>query len=122
MTNTNTATLSTAAIEEVVHGIHLELIKRGFNVTLISESKAYRDGTPYIEITSAPFNTTPVLFQEIRIDANIGYKAEEFGFSVGGRVSVAYKHFGGGSNGCELFRFNCIVGRDNEQVYRITTT
>lgn len=110
---------SSATQQAITDAIATELLKRGFTARLSVERKTSRSGNEYLEITSAPFQTVPVIMKEIFIDSRIDSRADGEGFKVGGRVGVRYNHFGGGSNGTELFHFSCVVFPNREDVYDI---
>lgn len=109
----NTPFASSSIQQSIVNAIATELLKRRFTAPLSVERKVSRDGAEYLEVTSAPFQTVPAIMKEITIESRIDARAEGEGFRVSGRVGVAYKHFSGGSNGTELFRFSCVVLRDD---------
>lgn len=91
--------------EQIAELIRIELLKRGFivDVTCIPT----RDNHMRVKTTS--FQTTPVLFKEVWIESSNaffsenqkenGYKYTDYYVSL----SVCYKHFDDGRNGCNLF-------------------
>lgn len=87
--------------------IKTELTKRGFHTPFNVKIENKK-----IIIESEPFQTIPVLFKEISI-ISFGSKIEDNvdlprikNFWV--NVNVQYKHFDGGTNGCNLF---AVVGK-----------
>ena len=93
-------------VEEI---INLELLKRGFpNICLEELSYDYETKKQKLVVSSEPFQTTPVIFKEIRIQ-NFGGRITEL--EINGKqlleivipINVRYDHFDSGSNSCELF-------------------
>jgi intein/homing endonuclease len=117
MENTNTTSpIASSTIQELItKSVSTELLKRGFTARLSIERKTTRHGQEYIEITSEPFNTVPVIMSEIRIDGTLYVSKSENGEGrrvVNGRIGVRYQHFTGGSNGTELFAWSCVLRSD----------
>lgn len=91
-------------LEQIAELIRIELLKRGFMVDVTCAPT--KDNSFKVKTNS--FQTTPVLFQEIWIESSSaffhenenekGVKYTDFYASL----SVYYKHFDGGSNGCNL--------------------
>ncbi|MBK9936773.1 MAG: hypothetical protein IPP05_22310 [Cytophagaceae bacterium] len=91
--------------QEIEKIIELELIKRGISVSI-----TVKEVTQRLKLTSSSFQTTPVLFKEIKI-IDFGSYVTEKGkvIEVGVSVSAYYEHFDGGSNVVKLFSItiNC---------------
>jgi hypothetical protein len=123
--NTN-KNLCPETLELIKEAISVNLIKRGFHAPIELTGGMDRRGFEYkLALTSEPFQTTPVLFKEIRIsDFGSWVKsdttdAESEGLlNVGVRVHVSYEHFDGGRNGCELFTFTCQVRAEDKHIYK----
>lgn len=107
----NEITLSPETLEAIRQSVATELLKRGFTAPLTITEKATRHGSPYLDVTSEPFQTTPVIMKAIRIDGTLDVAKDEANdvISVGGRIGVSYEHFTGGHNGCELFWITGII-------------
>jgi hypothetical protein len=101
--------------------IQIEMLKRGFTAKIISfeEEQLRRPDETRLVFSSEPFQTVPVLFQDIvvcnfnssffeTIEPNKGYVA--FWISV----HVSYNHFTGGSNGCRLFDVRGVLNPDSD--------
>lgn len=98
-------------LAEIQGHIQTELTRRGYHapVTLTQEGDKNR-----LYLTSEPFQTTPVIFRELRI-SEFGATArketvekdkdEVTAVYIG--VNVRWKHFDGGENGTRLFTFTC---------------
>lgn len=115
-------TLTTATIESITRAVQTELLKRGFTARLSAERKETRHGKEFIEITSEPFNTVPVIMSEIKINGTLYVGEPETNIEmipVSGRIGVEYSHFGGGSNGTELFWWGCNVSKESGEIYGI---
>ena len=95
--------------------IQTEMLKRGFTAPITSfEEVEGRRGGSYIEFTTEPFQTTPVIFKEIRVgNFSTSISKEEMEredktkytvirFWIG--VSARYTNFSGGTNGADLFQ------------------
>jgi len=94
--------------------IQVELLKRGYTAKIISfkEVETQRGG-PRIEFYSEYFQTTPVIFEKIRVESfSTSVKKKEETREDGSSyevtrfwicVHVSYNHFNGGSNGCKIF-------------------
>lgn len=98
-------------LEEVRVFIKLELLKRGFTAPFtLEESTTGRHNEPCLRLIGESFQTVPVLFQEINLEA-IGiffssketynekvYEITNFGM----RIHCNYRNFSGGTNGTEI--------------------
>lgn len=109
--------LTEKQIQAIKSEIDTQLLKRGFfaKTTL---TLAENRGSQSLKLSSETFQTTPVIFKEIQINDfgswlnsdSVTNERGTFNFvKVAVTVHVNYSHFGGGSNGCELFRFFCEV-------------
>lgn len=115
-------TLTTATIENITRAVQTELLKRGFTARLSVERKETRSGQPYLEITSEPFNTVPVIMESIAISGTlyITQSVENAKMTeIGGQVGVQYSHFSGGTNGTELFSWSCAVFEGNDSIFKM---
>ncbi len=85
-----------------------ELLKRSINVTINNlELKTARNHELYVDFTSTPFNTMPVLFKSIHIHAfNSSVMKQENHIRVYISVNARYTVFDGGTNGIHLVSFN----------------
>lgn len=104
--------------------IATELLKRGFTAPLtLSIDSIYKNSLDHgsrIKLESASFQTTPVIFKDIKV-CNFGgalTPKEDGMISVWIPVNVKYQLFGGGTNGCELFTLWCEI--DGEYIDNIT--
>jgi hypothetical protein len=112
---------SEASLERIQDAIQTELTKRGIHAPITVE-QGRRQGLKYISLSSVPFQTTPVLFKEIRV-RDFGGNCFEEGidgfeysrFSV--TVNVEYILFSGGTNGTTLFTITGTI--DGNQVYDV---
>lgn len=108
--------LSTNNLNDIKDLIQDELTKRGFHAQIVicNETESRRGGT-YVEIESLPFQTTPVLFKEIKIN-NFGSWISEPNddgcIEVQIEIHISYNVFGGGTNGTSLFSFRCEIYND----------
>lgn len=89
--------------------INLELLKRGFlNISFEELSYDYQTKRQKLTLNSEPFQTTPVIFKEIRV-VNFGGRINELEINgnhlleIAIPINVKYDHFDNGSNSCELF-------------------
>jgi len=100
--------------------IQLELLKRGIASPIIKCEEVIKNNVHRIEIKTASFQTIPVIFKELWIE-NFNSSIKEETIDVEGsegiletivyrvwiKIMYEYEHFGGGSNGCELFNLTC---------------
>lgn len=107
----------------LIEKLNEQILRRGFNVTIKEFEETETRGTRYINFSTEAFQTQPIIFQEIKITSfstslskekgireSDGHEYEITKFWIS--VNVSYKHFGGGTNGCELFT---ITGNFYEQ-------
>lgn len=122
----NTTTkLTTDTIANITTTIADCLLRRGFTAKIVIDEVVGRDGNVRLDITSEAFQTVPVLFREIRIGGSIYFgqnETTENAINFGGTVNVKYEHFPHGSNGCELFRINGTVLKDDDRVFNVLVT
>ena len=93
-------------------------LRMGINVDFeISEKEIY-DGSLLITATSTTFNTTPVIFHDVRIVCRGMLRKDEENDSYHLDMSCDYNYnlFGGGSNGSEfgVVHFNIFKGADGK--------
>ncbi len=113
----NISDINNQTLEMITDAIRIELVKRGFHAPIWLKREENVAGRQRLEIVSEPFQTTPVLFKSIEITSSGGGIKETNAttspqFVIG--VKVGYQHFGGGSNGCDLFSFQCYLHPDGE--------
>jgi hypothetical protein len=115
-------------LEKIKSFMQTELLKRGFHAPITK----FEQNGQYFEIESSNFQTTPVLFESIKVYAPHGkiYEAVavthsdsvtvtmEVPFSIS--LSARYTHFGGGSNGCDLFAFKGVMADNGVYDLQIT--
>ena len=110
--------LSEKAVNTIKDLLQIELLKRGILAPIkrIEEVEG-RSGNRYISFETEEFQTTPVIFKSLKVD-NFGSWITKGEKSLAITISVhySYKHFGGGTNGCSLFKFYCTVSEDGEYV------
>ena len=123
MENTNNALASSGTQQSIIDAVQTELVKRGFNAKLSAEFKTARDFSQFLEITSEPFNTVPVIMKEIKITGRISASTEEGNavIKIAGRIGVEYSHFGGGRNGTELFNIRMSAFTNDDRVAGVHT-
>ncbi len=112
-------------LEAIKKAIQTELLKRGFQAPIvkIEEKTSSRSSRHRIEFHTEKFQTTPVLFEELRVQnfsseiyKEMDDEREVTKFYIG--VNVAYNHFNLGSNSSELFTIRgCLSERG---IYNIT--
>ena len=110
--------LSEKAVNTIKDLLQTELLKRGILAPIkrIEEVES-RSGSTYISFETEKFQTTPVIFKSLKVENfNSWIKKVEGDYVVVISVHYSYKHFGGGSNGCLLFNFQCNVSEDGEYV------
>ena len=94
--------LSKETISLIQDRLNIELVKRGFHAPTTIEQKANR-----IEVSSTPFQTRPVLFEELTIGSfNGGIQDHENLYTIDIPIKVFYKSFSGGTKGVSLFHFH----------------
>ena len=93
--------------------IQTELLKRGFTAKIKTFEETERNNRAFIEFETESFQTTPVIFKDIKItnfsssieeervvrDDKTSYNVKRFWI----QVNVSYSSFSGGSNGENLF-------------------
>jgi hypothetical protein len=111
------------AIQELIQD---ELLKRGFTAPIktFEETECRRSGNR-LEFETENFQTTPVIFKEIVVnDFNTSLSQEtkknssdqeylETNFWM--TIHVSYRHFDGGTNGCNLFQISGKFFNDNDR-------
>ena len=110
--------LSEKAINTIKDLLQVELLKRGILAPIKRiEEEEGRSGNRYISFNTEEFQTTPVIFKSLMVgNFNSWIKKVEGGYVVIIDVHYFYEHFGGGTNGCSLFNFQCNVSEDGEYV------
>lgn len=110
--------LSEKAINTIKDLLQVELLKRGILAPIKRiEEEEGRSGKRYISFNTEEFQTTPVIFKSLVVENfNSWIKKVEGGYVIVINVHYSYKHFGGGSNGCSLFNFQCNVSEDSTYV------
>lgn len=118
-----TEELAPETIESIRRAIATELKKRGFHAAINITIRKDIGVKNWLLLDSEEFNTVPVIMESLKLYSYGDFTAnKERGNSyinVGLRIEVNYKHFGGGSNGCELFRFYCEVAPDNWDIFNV---
>lgn len=112
--------ISSQQIELIKENIQTELLKRGITAQIIKleEYEHNRSRAHYINLRTENFQTTPIIFKRLWVEAfgtAITKRTNEEGkeyYSVWICVHYSYEHFGGGTNGCELFDFTCSIVQD----------
>jgi len=113
------------AVQEL---IQTELLKRGFTAAIKRfEETENRSGSNYLSFATEKFQTTPVIFKEIQVDNFSSSLSQEEKTNDAGTkfivtkfwisVHVSYRHFGGGTNGCELFQISGKFYDDNDHTH-----
>jgi ribosomal protein S8 len=120
----STTLLSIETVENIRVEIAKQLLKRGFTASItLGGVKQGRENELRLKLTSEPFNTVPVIMEEIKIsDFGSGIYADKDDPSwlhVWVRVSVAYKHFDGGTNGTSLFNFSVKIHETRPDLFMI---
>ncbi len=113
-------------LELIKDTIQTELLKRGFHAPITVTEQV--DKNPRVLVTSENFQTTPVLFKNIKI-VNFSGNIEEVEQDFTGinnkketktiikfwiPVQVRYEHFDLGGNGSRLFNLEGFVFRDED--------
>lgn len=98
-----------STINQLAEIIRTELLKRGIIVSVSGKK-----GKKGIEFTSSDFQTTPVLFKRISINAWVTERDQEenWGHEALVFVHANYELFEGGSNGIDLFNIKCGISKD----------
>lgn len=93
--------------------IQTELQKRGIFAEIIE----FYEAKGRIQFYTDDFVTTPTIFKRLWVDnfgSNIKLDEEKDVLEVWVNVHFSYEHFGGGSNGCEIFNLRCVAySKDN---------
>jgi hypothetical protein len=116
--------ISPAQVELIKERIQEELTKRGIHapITTFEEyENAHCIGERKINLKTAEFQTTPVIFKKLRVESfstNIE-KVKEL-YQVYISLHYSYEHFGGGRNSCCLFDFTCKLFKDcDNNIYAV---
>lgn len=103
-------------IEEIKNFIQLELLKRGFTAPI----KEFYEKENRLYFKTENFQTSPVLFENIRIENFSTHISAPFQHETGVQVRKVficvhtfYNHFDGGTNTCNIFNFSCIIHKGN---------
>ena len=114
--------LSEKAVNTIKDLLQVELLKRGILAPICRiEEVTSRSGSSYISFNTEEFQTTPVVFKSLIVENfNSWIRNVEGGYVVTINVHYSYEHFGGGSNGCSLFNFQCNISEDGEYVGDVT--
>lgn len=106
----------------ITQEIEKALTRRGFHVSIrIQEELAQIKTRNILKVESDEFQTTPVLFESIRIENfSSGFFEHEKkrGFII--QIHAMYKHFNGGQNGVELFTIRGYLAPDRLLIYNVT--
>ena len=110
--------LSEKVINRIKELLQVELLKRGILAPICRiEEIESRSGGSYISFNTEKFQTTPIIFKSLMVENfNSWIKKVEGGYVVVIGVHYSYEHFGGGTNGCSFFKFQCNVSEDGEYV------
>ena len=123
--------LTKEQINTIKETLQIELLKRGFTAQIVEiEEVKGRHNDTRVEFKTENFQTVPVIFKEICVRNfssaitmrdHVRADGEVVPFiDVWINVNVDYNHFGGGSNGCNLFDINIEFGTDgNERPWNI---
>ena len=102
--------------------LRIELMKRGFNADLGEVTETDKNK---ISFESEPFQTTPVIFKEIKLipwSSNLKEETMEHGVIINVYISinVRYTHFDLGTNGCDVFTFSCsfFKGKNEDRLFK----
>jgi hypothetical protein len=121
MTKTDTqfdTTLSRAIIDKITEAIQFELLKRGFHVKILIGQSFDRFGKLKLVLDSDVFQTTPVLFKELRIQS-FGSASEihdDLTADIWFGVHAFWRSFDGGQNGTKLFDFRCQADIEHDEI------
>ena len=106
--------------------IQTELLKRGFTAKITSFEEVEKRGSNYIEFETESFQTTPVLFKELKISNFSTSIRKQDGVSEDGstyvttefwiQVSARYSGFTGGTNGQNIFDLSGNFFEDNSTI------
>ena len=109
--------------------IQTELLKRGFHTPITKFEVVERRGSKKLGLLTAPFQTTPVIFKELKIENFSSYITEKslvredgkevFFLEAGLSVYVNWEHFDSGTNGCRLFSISCRFFEGREEPAKI---
>lgn len=114
--------ISPQQIELIKDKIQIELLKRGIHAPIIQlEEHEGRTKEHRIRLKTSEFTTTPTIFKRLWIEQfntwitrktheNVEGPVELYSITIG--VNYSYEHFGGGTNGCNLFTFHCNLRTD----------
>lgn len=112
--------ISPQQIELIKDKIQIELLKRGIYARIIQlEEYENRSNEHRIRLKTEEFTTTPTIFKRLWVEQFNTWITQEFTednqteyylITIG--VHYSYEHFSGGTNGCELFNFNCKLRKD----------
>lgn len=89
----------------IAKDITLSVTRLGINTRLLVVEKKDYKNNPYLVFESTPFQTTPMMFKEIKLEGNIYIREDETddGFIyVIVDLDYRYNFFDGGSNGHKL--------------------
>jgi hypothetical protein len=117
--------------DELQSFIQNELLKRGYTAPIINfEEVEGRRGDHRIEFHTANFQTTPVIFKEIRVENfSSSLHEAELEIHTGEKVMItkfwitvhnSYMHFEGGTNGCKIFEVSGHFYKDNVFLNELT--
>lgn len=109
---------------EIKDFIQDELLKRGIHAKIIKCGLKEIRGNQYPDLETEEFQTTPVIFKSLKVgsfnSSMTEEKEEDTPYTyIWMRINYLYTHFGGGSNGCDLFDFSCKVIKDGIWTKRI---
>lgn len=112
----NELLLSAANLEAIKNAIQIELLKRGVTAPIveIKETLGRNSSAHYLEFSTAPFQTVPVMFKKLVVssfstslrkapksDLKPGIEGEYIAVWIS--VHFTYESFEGGSNGTKMF-------------------
>jgi hypothetical protein len=124
--------LSEQNLLKIKEVIQTELLKRGISAPIIKLNEFVKNGKNHIDLETDVFQTTPVLFKELKIisfstsvylENEVSVDSDK-GFTfikvyIG--LDYRYQHFDGGSNGCSLFNIHFKVFGDKFDDARLSS-
>ena len=119
--------LTTGQINSLKNFVQDELLKRGFTAKITTFEEIISRGSHYINFETESFQTVPVIFKSLKVasfstSVSQAVLENESGVTytktnVWITISTRTKSFDGGSNGTNLFQFNCAFLNSSEGMF-----
>lgn len=110
---------------DIVSAVKNSLLRLGINVDVTLSAKKIYDGREMIVIETSAFNTTPVIYEEVRVHGEgfiIKVEGHDDVFDLRFLLGYDFVYFGGGENGVDIGVMNFRIFAKTQRVAFIGLT